>query len=101
LPVQLRKHLAEHEVHSARWTGLDTLKNGTLLAAAVSRGYEVLLTVDDNLRHQNKISKYELGVIVIRVERNTMPFILPKLGEIREALKRIAKGKVIVVGDTE
>ena len=97
LPVSLRASIPEHEVHSARWAKLNGFVNGELLNAAVQRGYDVLITVDHNLKNQNKIAKFALGVVVVVVKNSKMETILPKVEQIRIALKRIKKGTVIVV----
>ncbi|MEI6232799.1 MAG: DUF5615 family PIN-like protein [Planctomycetota bacterium] len=100
LPVQLRKWLPEHEVHTAKWAKLDHVTNGHLLSAAENI-YDVLITVDRNMRNQNKISKYNLGVILVLTKRTKPDEIWPKVEAIKDALKRIKKGQVIVVGETE
>jgi hypothetical protein len=49
---RLRKYLLQHEVGAIR--GLGGLKNGELLDAAESAGFEVLLTVDRGFEHRAK-----------------------------------------------
>jgi hypothetical protein len=46
VPERFRKHLTEHEAHSARFAGLSGKKNGELLRLAGAAGYDVLFTVD-------------------------------------------------------
>jgi len=53
------------------------------------------------MRNQNKISKYNLGVILVLTKRTKPDEIWPKVEAIKDALKRIKKGQVIVVGETE
>jgi hypothetical protein len=43
--------LAGHTVEEARARGWDTFKNGELLAAAETAGFDVFLTTDRNLRY--------------------------------------------------
>ena len=47
--------LAAHVVEEARSRGWDTLTNGELLAAAEAAGFEVLLTTDRHIRHQQNL----------------------------------------------
>ena len=42
-----------HEVHTVFEKGWSQLKNGDLLATAILHGYEVLVSTDQNLRHQH------------------------------------------------
>lgn len=51
-PRGLAAALVEHVVEEARSLGWDTLKNGELLSAAEAAGFEVLVTTDRNIRHQ-------------------------------------------------
>ncbi len=48
--------LSEHVVTEARTHGWDTLRNGELLDAAESAGYEVFVTTDRNLRYQQNLA---------------------------------------------
>lgn len=100
LPHELRGWLSEHEVHTAKWAKLDGISNGHLLSAAENR-YDTLITVDTSLRSQNKVSKFQIGVILVITKSNKPAEIEKKIDAIKEALKRIKKGHVIVVGETE
>ena len=67
----------------------------------IEHNYDVLITVDQNLRHQNKIAKYAFGVVLALVKRNKLSELLPLVDAIKEALKRIKPGQVIIVGEME
>lgn len=54
-PVPIREFLIGHTVRS-RAGALDTLKNGDLLTAAEDAGFEVFLTTDKNLQHQQNLA---------------------------------------------
>jgi hypothetical protein len=51
-PVPLREALTHHEVATAYEQGWSQLKNGELLDAAESGGFEVFVTTDSRLRHR-------------------------------------------------
>jgi hypothetical protein len=46
IPHERRHRLSPHEVFPARYLDLEDLDNGDLLAAAVSRGFDVVVTTD-------------------------------------------------------
>jgi hypothetical protein len=46
IPHEMRHRLSPHEVFTARYLDLEDLDNGDLLAAAVSRGFDVVVTTD-------------------------------------------------------
>ncbi len=64
-PVPLKASLGEHEVSTAYELGWSTLKNGDLLDAAEKEGFEVLITTDGNLRHQQDLSARSIAIIVL------------------------------------
>ncbi len=53
---RLRLSFPSHDCVSARFAGLAGLKNGQLLDAAEAAGFEVLITVDQNIPSQQNLS---------------------------------------------
>ena len=45
--------------------GWATLKNGELLAAAESKGFEVFVTTDTNLAYQQNLSNRKIAIVVL------------------------------------
>ena len=64
-PVPLRNHFPLHHVSTAYELGWSTLKNGELLAAAESNGFEVFVTTDTNLAYQQNLSNREIAIVVL------------------------------------
>src|SRR3970040_3146040 len=63
-PVPLRQHLSGHQIETAYDLGWSRLSNGELLAAAEGR-FDVLVTTDRNLRHQQSLAGRNLAVLVL------------------------------------
>ncbi len=57
LDLRLRKHLGPHEVFTASFQGSDGLKNGKLLEAAEADDFEVLVTGDKSLFHEQNLTR--------------------------------------------
>ena len=70
LPVDFRHHLPGHEVHTAEWAGLKGLKNGQLLRDVESAGYDVFLTTDQGIPHQQNLVGRKISVLVVRSRTN-------------------------------
>ena len=51
-PAPLRRYLSGHSVDTAYERGWSDLRNSDLLDKAEMEGYELLITTDQNLRHQ-------------------------------------------------
>jgi predicted nuclease of predicted toxin-antitoxin system len=64
-PVPLRSYLKAHRVSTAAQEGWDRLKNGDLLAAAESAGFDVLVTTDKNMRYQQNLHGRKIAVLVL------------------------------------
>jgi len=81
LDHRLRGYLGSHEVFTASFKGWDGLKNGKLLDAAESEGFEVLLTGDQSLHYEQNLTGRRLAVISTssvewRIVKNHLPKIL-------------------------
>ena len=64
MPRQIRRDLPEFVVRTVQEEGWDGLTNGQLLRRAME-SFDVLLTADQRLRHQQNISTFAIGVVVI------------------------------------
>jgi hypothetical protein len=65
-PVPLRQSLASHEVVTAYEHGWSSFTNGELLDAAERGGFEVFVTTDSNLRHQQNLTSRRIAIVVLR-----------------------------------
>ena len=70
LPIDFRHHFPGYDVHTAEWGGVKGLKNGDLLEEAEHAGYEVFLTVDQGVPHQQNLVQREISILVIRSRTN-------------------------------
>jgi hypothetical protein len=60
--LDLQSQLAGHHVRTIREMGWVGKKNGELLSLMAGTNFEVLLTVDQNLRHQQNLATYRSGL---------------------------------------
>lgn len=97
LPVDFRHAFPTHEVHTVQWAGLKGKKNGELLQAAYTAGYDVLLTVDHAIPHQQRPSASKPSIVVLRSRTNQMEDLLPLVPAILEVLESIRPGQMITV----
>ncbi len=64
-PVPLRHHLSEHTVDTAFERGWSEVENGELLDTAEREGYDLLVTTDRNLKHQQNLADRRLAIVVL------------------------------------
>ena len=96
MPRKLRRDLPEMLVRTVQEEGWDGFKNGQLLQRA-SGVFDVLLTVDQRLRYQQNVSKFDIGVVVLETDDTTLPNLRTMLPEIQAAVERSMPGTVIVL----
>jgi hypothetical protein len=65
VPKPLQPHLAGHEVQRVYQLGWAEEKNGDLLALAEAAGFQVLVTTDQNLKHQQNLFNWKLAVSIL------------------------------------
>jgi predicted nuclease of predicted toxin-antitoxin system len=97
LPLDFRRSFPGHDVHSAEWAGLKGKKNGDLLRDAELAGYEVLLTVDQGISHQQNLSGRKLSIILIRSRTNQLEELLPFVDAILNALESMIPGQTVPI----
>jgi hypothetical protein len=90
------RDLPGHEVKSAAEMGWGALKNGNLLAEAEGR-FDVLLTVDQNLRYQQKMTGRQLAVVVLVAPNNARRTLSPLFPRIETLLAALEPGTVYEV----
>lgn len=64
-PAPLRRRLPGHTVDTAYELGWSTLLNGALLDLAEQRGYEILITTDQGIRHQQNLASRKIGLVLL------------------------------------
>ena len=91
-PRQLRRQLFGHDVEEARERGWDALSNGDLLDRAEEAGYEVLITTDQDIRHQQNMRNRRVAVVVLM--NTAWPRISRRAEAIRNAIEDIQPGEM-------
>lgn len=88
LPKDLAGLIVGHEVTTVRAAGWSSFKNGRLLALAAS-DFDVFLTADKNLEHQQNTAALPLAVVVLRARSNRLQHLQPLLSELQKLLNHI------------
>ena len=70
-----------HEVMTAYEKGWSVLKNGELISAAESAGFDLFVTTDQNLKYQQNLKDRKIGILVLlstswpRIQKKTTAII--------------------------
>jgi predicted nuclease of predicted toxin-antitoxin system len=97
LPLDFPHSFPGHDTHTAQWAGLKSKKNGELLRAAEVAGYDVLLTVDQGIPHQQNPVSRKLSIILVRSRTNQIEDLLPLVEAILQALETIRPGETVAI----
>jgi hypothetical protein len=76
---------------------LKSKKNGELLLAAEAAGYDVLVTVDQGIPHQQRFDGRKLSIILVRSKTNQIEDLLPLIDAILKTLQTITPGQVFTI----
>ena len=94
----LRHAFPGHDCQTCRYAGLKGLSNGQLLAAAEQEGFQVLITVDQNMPHQQRIAGREISVIVLQGRTTNFEDLLALVPNVLAALETLKRGEVVRIG---
>ncbi|MCY4287966.1 MAG: hypothetical protein OXC63_05185 [Aestuariivita sp.] len=94
-PVPLRRYLCDHDVETAFERGWSHLRNGTLLDRLEAEGFELLITTDQSLHHQQNLAKRPFSVLVLM--STSWPQIEKQVKKIVDAIERITPSEYVQI----
>ncbi len=100
LPKRLKFRLLEqdHPTSTAREMGWNGKKNGELLGLLTLNGFDVLITSDKNLIHQQNLEKFSITVVLLDIKANRYLCIQPLLNRIFQVLTVELTERFIIIG---
>lgn len=95
---RLRLLISSHDCQTARYADLAGLKNGLLLDAAETAGFDVLITVDRNIPDQQNLAGRKIALVILRGKTNRLSDLAPLVPAVLSALGSIGLGAVVRIG---
>ena len=89
VPRRLKSAFGSHAVATVAEMGWSGIQNGALLKLAEPM-FDVLVTTDKGIQHQNNLTKTTLILVTLVAMRNKLSFLLPL---VPEALAKIVVAK--------
>lgn len=89
--------LKEHEVVTVTERGWSGVENGELLALAEAE-FDVFLTVDQNLKYQQNLKSFNIGLVLLVARDNGFKALSPLMPEVRKALEGLKRGEFVRIG---
>lgn len=87
---------ADFQVATVSRLGWKGKRNGELLQQAAAT-FNALVTMDKGIEHQQNLSKYAIGVILISARSNRIQDIQPAMLKVNQVLREVQPGQVIHV----
>ena len=100
LPRRLREHLPGHEIRTTREMKWDQLRNGALLSIAAGAGFEVFVTIDKQIEHQQNLASLALAVVAVDGKSNALPALLPFTPHLRGLFASALERALYIVGES-
>jgi predicted nuclease of predicted toxin-antitoxin system len=94
LDWRLRRDLLDHQMESVPLIGWAGIENGELLRKAVEAGFDVLVTMDSNMVHQQNIGQYPIAVVALRAQSNRLGDTRPLMPALLAVLPQVKLGTV-------
>jgi predicted nuclease of predicted toxin-antitoxin system len=100
LPRKVKVLLAEggHACETVPDAGLAGKQNGELLALAEGE-FDVLITIDKNIRYQQNVAGRQIAILIIRAASNDIEDVRPQISHVLTALESIRPGEIVEVGN--
>jgi hypothetical protein len=92
----IKKAFPGHSVQTVPEAGWSGIKNGKLLAL-VAGHFDIFLTIDQNIRHQQNITNLPFAILFVSVPNNMIDSYLPLFDLMREAAQKLRPGEIAVI----
>jgi hypothetical protein len=96
---RFRNYLPGHDCHTARYAGMAGLSNGELLTAAENARFDVFLTADQGIEHQQNLTGRDIAIIIFRTKSNRLRDLLPHVPACLTHIDSIQPGQIIRIED--
>jgi hypothetical protein len=94
---RLRFLFTTHDCQTAGYAKLSGLKNGALLDAAEGAGFNVLVTTDRAIPHQQSLATRQISILILCARTNRLADLSALVPAAIVALDRLVPGQVIRV----
>jgi hypothetical protein len=94
-PRSIARSLEGHSITAARARGWERLTNGALLKVAEEAGFDLLLTTDKNIPHQQNLAGRKIAIVVLGNPQ--LPIVRQHIHRIVDAVNAATPGSCVQV----
>jgi predicted nuclease of predicted toxin-antitoxin system len=99
LPRRLLRDLPDHVVTTVPRQGWAGVTNGALLERVQNDEFDVFITMDSNLVHQQNLDGLKTCLVVLHAVNSRYETLQPLLPQIQDAISKAAPGSVFHIKD--
>lgn len=96
LPKKLKHEMTGHFAQTVPEAGWAAKQNGELLRLA-EREFDVLLTNDQNMQHQQNLKQFDLAFVVLVAPTNDINDLRPLMPSVIAVLDTITPGEIVYI----
>lgn len=97
IPRRLKRHFRTYGlILTVTDAGLSGNKNGQLLRR-ITGDFNVFITIDKSIQHQQNLSKYDVAFALLRVPSNDIVDIEPKLPKLFARWSELKPGTLLII----
>ena len=94
---RLKSHLNGFEVYTVnemKWSGV---KNGKLMSLCVTNQFDIILTIDKNIIHQQNLEKYLVTIVVFNASNSKMEELILFIPSFLKQVHHFEKYKAYII----
>ncbi len=93
----LKPYLSDYEVSTVNQEKWNGLKNGELLTTAQEAGFQVLLSIDKNLQHQQNMENYIISIVILNSRSSKIEDLVEFVPNLKLQLQEIKQGQIYII----
>ncbi len=94
---RLKKYLDGFEVFTVRELNLSGIKNGMLMNYCAENNFDILLTIDKNLMHQQNLDKYPVTIVILNCFTSKIEELITFIPSFRLQLNTLQKHNAYII----
>jgi hypothetical protein len=95
IPIKLCQYFSgDNQVFTIKdmnWTGV---KNGRLLNLMAKYGFDALITIDKNLKHQQNLEHLDIKIFILNSPNNKLSTLIPYVKAFEDEISKLKAEKV-------
>ena len=94
---RLKKYLEEFEVFTVSELELSGVKNGKLMTYCVEHNFDILLTIDKSIIHQQNLDKYPVTIVILNSFTSKIEELITFLPSLKLQVDVLEKHKAYII----